>query len=154
MDMTRCVKCGSDQIGESTAPDTFSIAGQTFTADVPALRCAACDAVVFDVPALKEFERAAARELARHGPAVGETFRFMRKALGMRGVDMAELLDVPPETLSRWETGKLAMARTAWLTLSSLVLDFDGTQERLRAMREPPKSTRVVRIKVPQAGAR
>lgn len=149
MDITRCVKCGSEQVGESTAPDTFTIAGQTFTAEVPARRCGACDAVFFDGPALKEFERAAARELARHGPALGETFRFMRKALGVRGADLAELLDVPPETLSRWETGKLAMARTAWLTLSSLVLDFDGTQERLRAVREPPKSSRVVRIKVP-----
>jgi putative zinc finger/helix-turn-helix YgiT family protein len=154
VDITRCVKCGSDQIGESTEPDTLAIAGQTFTADVPALRCAACGAVFFDGPALGEFEHAAARELARHGPATGETFRFMRKALGVRAVDLAELLDVTPETISRWETGKLAMARTAWVTLSSLVLDFDGTQERLRAVREPPKSARVVRLKVPRAAAR
>jgi putative zinc finger/helix-turn-helix YgiT family protein len=144
MGMTRCTECESDQLVQGTAPDTLTVGGQTFTADLPVVRCEACGAVFFDGPAVGEFERAVARELAQRGPATGETFRFMRKALGMRAADLAEMLDVTPETLSRWETGKLPMGRTSWLTLSSLVLDYEATCARLQAAKAGPGLAKAV----------
>ena len=144
MDMTRCSECGSDQLVEIAAPDTLTIGDQTFAADLPAVRCAACGGVFFDGPAVGDFERAVARELAQRGPATGETFRFMRKALGLRAADLAEMLDVTPETLSRWETGKLPMGRTSWITLSSLVLDYEATAARLQAAKTGPGLAKAV----------
>lgn len=36
----------------------------------------------------------------------GEEIRFMRKAIGLKAVELASFLDVVPETLSRWENGR------------------------------------------------
>jgi putative zinc finger/helix-turn-helix YgiT family protein len=153
--MTRCTQCGSDQLGASTAPDQLVVAGQTFTAELSALRCNACGAVFFDGSAVGEFERAVARELARRGPATGETFQFMRKALALRSMDLAEMLDVTHETLARWETGKLPISRASWIAVSSLVLDYEGTRARLRAVQESPNlASPEVRLDVPRAAAR
>jgi transcriptional regulator with XRE-family HTH domain len=79
----------------------------------------------------------------------------MRKALGLRAADLAEMLDVTPETLSRWETGKLPMGRTSWLTLSSLALDFEATAARLQAAKAGPGLVKaVVRLDMPRKVSR
>ena len=149
MTSARCTECGSDELAEATAPDTLVVAGYTFTADLPAVQCGRCGAIFFEGQGIADFERAVAGEIAQRGPATGETFRFMRKALGLKAVDLAEMLDVTPETVSRWETGKLPMARTSWLTLSSLALDYEGTAARLRAAQEGPGIAKaVVRLDV------
>jgi hypothetical protein len=65
------------------------------------------------------------------------------------------MLDVTPETISRWETGKLPMSRTTWLALSSLVLDYEGTTARLRAAQGGPGLVKVaVRLDVNRSAAR
>jgi transcriptional regulator with XRE-family HTH domain len=92
------------------------------------------------------------------GPATGETFRFMRKSLGMRAADLAELLDVTPETISRWETGKLDVARSAWATLADVVVEqAEGRSrmlDRLRTLREPKKLAKAVRLELRRSAVR
>ena len=104
---------------------------------VPAWRCLTCGEVYIDGPSLGWAERAAAVELAQTGPATPETFRFMRRAVRIKSAELAELLGVSVETLSRWENGHREPDRTAWVALSGLVLDEVGartaTRERLRA---------------------
>jgi transcriptional regulator with XRE-family HTH domain len=84
------------------------------------------------------------------GPATGEAFRFMRKVLGIPAIELAELLDVAPETVSRWENGKLPIERRALALLASMVLDrVEGvttTLERLRSLRDPPAAPALVRL--------
>jgi transcriptional regulator with XRE-family HTH domain len=79
-----------------------------------------------------------------------ETFKFMRKALGLRAVDIAELLDVAAETLSRWETGQRPVDRASWIAVSAMVLDkLEGrttTLDRLKALLEPAPLPRLVRL--------
>ena len=36
----------------------------------------------------------------------GEEIKFLRKAIGLKAVDLASFLDVVPETLSHWENGR------------------------------------------------
>src|SRR5262249_34268170 len=43
----------------------------------------------------------------------GEEIRFLRKALGMKAVDLAKFLDVTPETFSRWENGAIPISTNA-----------------------------------------
>lgn len=156
--MKRCTECERAHPVETTEPDTLTVGGRTFTTDVPALRCEACGKTYLDGPSLEAFELAVARELATVGPATGETFRFMRKSIGMRAADLAELLDVTPETISRWETGKLDVARAAWSTLADVVVErAEGRTrmlDRLRAIQEPKKLAKAVRIKLPRSVAR
>jgi putative zinc finger/helix-turn-helix YgiT family protein len=154
----RCTECERGRPLETTAPDRVTVGGRTFTTDVPALRCDACGKTYLDGPSLEAFELAVARELATLGPATWETFRFMRKTLGMRAADLAELLDVTPETVSRWETGKLDVARAAWSTLADVVVErAEGRTrmlDRLRAIKEPKKLAKTVRIELPRSVAR
>jgi transcriptional regulator with XRE-family HTH domain len=67
------------------------------------------------------------------------------------GAELARLLDVEPETLSRWENGKTAMPRVSWATVAAMVIEKRGgrhaTLDRLRALAEPkPLAKAPVRI--------
>ena len=77
----------------------------------------------------------------------------------MRAADLAELLDVTPETVSRWETGKLDVARAAWSALAGIVVERahgEGRSrmlDRLRALQAPKKLAKAVRIELPRSVA-
>jgi DNA-binding transcriptional regulator YiaG len=66
---------------------------------------------------------AVACALADAGVHTGEALRCMRKALGLRGCDLARLLDVTPETISHWETGKARPNRAAFAALGAMIAD-------------------------------
>ena len=146
--MQRCAICKQGRLKKGKEPASVSVAGHAFTAQVPALLCVRCGEVFFDGPSLGRLELRAAEELAKAGKASGEVLRFMRKALGLRAVDLAELLDVTAETLSRWETGKLNIERRAMALLAALVRErVEGhttTLESLEALKAPKKLARKV----------
>ena len=58
----------------------------------------------------KGLARVISRKESRLAPA---EIRFLRKHLGLSGVDFANVLGVVPETVSRWETGKADISSTA-----------------------------------------
>ena len=101
------------------------VSGRVFTATVPALVCPVCGEKVIDGPLLLQKEREVAAALAREGPVDGDSFRFMRTTLRLRAADLAALLDVAPETISKWENGKNPVLRTAWLVVAG-----HGARER------------------------
>ena len=68
-------------------------------------------------------ERAVAADLAAHGPVSGESFRYMRKVVGLTGGELAWLIGVAFETVSKWETGVREVDRAAWLVMSFLAAD-------------------------------
>jgi DNA-binding transcriptional regulator YiaG len=101
-------------------------------------------------PALEAFELDVAGELARHGEASPEAFSFMRRALGVKAMDLAEMLDVTPETVSRWEHGQQPIDRGAAAILSAMVVDrLEGRTtalDSLKALQRPEPLPRVVRL--------
>jgi DNA-binding transcriptional regulator YiaG len=76
---------------------------------------------------MAEYERRAAvvvlSEVAEVG---GAEIRFARKALGLTQARLAALLEVAPETVSRWETGAETMSRVSRLALLAVVRDPRG----------------------------
>ena len=74
----------------------------------------------------------------------------MRKALELRADELADLLDVTRETISRWENDRQPLERRAVALISELVVDrVEGrtrTIDRLRALREPPRLAKTVRV--------
>jgi len=68
----------------------------------------------------------------------------------MAATELAELLDVAPETVVRWGKGKQKLERWPLAILASIVLDraagSTATEDRLRAMRDPPGLPAVVRL--------
>jgi len=66
------------------------------------------------VPDLKGLEAAMAVARATIDHKLnGQEIKFLRKALELKAVDLAEHLDVTPETLSRWENGREAISTNA-----------------------------------------
>ena len=74
-------------------------------------------------PDLDRAKLLAGAEAMARGLRDGGTFKFIRKALGLRAADLADLLDVSPETISRWENSHRTAERSVWNTLADLVSD-------------------------------
>jgi putative zinc finger/helix-turn-helix YgiT family protein len=146
--MKRCHNCKSDQLVEKTLSETIEVAGNVFTAQLPALVCEACGEASYAGEDLHRFEWAVARELAETGKISGEALRFMRKSISLKAVELAQLLGITPETLSRWEKGKLEVDEKTFLIVGDLVEDYFAgntrTRRRLLAIRasktNPPPS--------------
>jgi DNA-binding transcriptional regulator YiaG len=61
--------------------------------------------------------QAAIAVLSHAGSINGDELRFARKAMGLRQPDLAALLDVATETVSRWETGADPIRRQTQLAM-------------------------------------
>lgn len=147
--MRKCPHCDGT-VARSKRERTSAVAGTWFVARVDTYACRRCRAVFLAGPALERLDLEIACFLARRASPSGETLRFLRKALGLRGVALASLLQVTAETLSRWERGQRGVDANAWITVGSLVLEKSGrptaTYERLSALAEPRKLPATVRI--------
>jgi putative zinc finger/helix-turn-helix YgiT family protein len=149
----RCVECGERRFEEKRKTETIEAAGLTFAAEVPVDVCAKCRHEYLHGPAMVEFERRVAVELARRGAPLPETFRRLRKALGLRAVDLGAMLEVRPETISRWENGQTEVdwpsyLLTWWMVEEALEGRSD-TMDKLKAPRPAvPPSARAKAIKV------
>jgi putative zinc finger/helix-turn-helix YgiT family protein len=146
--LRKCVQCGGKKLHDGVTTHELTVSAVRFIVEgVPAEICDTCgdDCVALD--ALERAELTIAAELARRGIRTGEAFRFMRKALGLRSNALAELFDLQPETVSRWEKGVQALDPRAFALLGSVVTDRlagreEAALERLRALRAPAKAPR------------
>lgn len=138
--MKRCSRCDG-ALTSRKVDVSREVAGHVFVASLPARFCKACGETSYEAAVLQRFDLHVANRLAEAGLGNGMAFRFMRKALGLRAVDLAELLDVSAETLSRWETEKRALDRGALAVLAACVRDAlagrTSTLDTLRALRTP-----------------
>jgi DNA-binding transcriptional regulator YiaG len=144
--------CRSRDLKRGTTELRITVDQVVFGAKLAATVCKTCGAAVVEPAVLRQFELQAAGELAEMGRPSAAAFRFMRKALGLRGVALAELFGMERGTLSRWENGALRVDRGCFVVLGGLVIERlsgrSDTLTRLRALRRPVKAPRgVVRIK-------
>jgi len=150
MPIDRCVQCGGTELARKVEIENWQVAGRTFAVDLPGTSCTGCGEFYVHGNDMKRAEDAIAIELAREGPASGEALRYMRKTIGMPAVELATLLDISPETLSRWENSRRQPDHAAWLAVGSLVLDHaagrDDTLRRLRAAHKPRRGRSRVHV--------
>jgi DNA-binding XRE family transcriptional regulator len=150
----RCGSCGGRELREGT--DVLSVplgrSGVVARVAAPARRCVACGDVHVDEVVLARVRLSVGCALADRGVHSGDALRHMRKALGLRAADLARLLDVTPETVSHWETGKVLPARAAFVAVAAMVEDaLDGrttTRDRLAALAERPSVPRALEVKL------
>ena len=85
-------------------------------------RCPKCGETEVAIPAIEQLHRAIAgaliRKRARLSPA---EIKYLRKSLGWSGVDFAQRVGSTPETVSRWEHGKMPMGLAAERLLRLMV---------------------------------
>ena len=115
--------------------------GQRSGAAAASFRCAACGEEIIAGPDLERFGLAIARDAAQHTAPSGVVFRTMRKILGYTSQELAGLLGVSLETISRWENGARGVDALAFQLLGMIAADrLEGrtsTEDSLRAAREP-----------------
>jgi putative zinc finger/helix-turn-helix YgiT family protein len=97
-------------------------------------RCRACGEAVFDSDQVDELEKARAVALVQRGIRTGVEFKFVRKVADLKATELAELLDVTPKTVSRWETGDVELPRYAAFVLGELLERPRVVRERLRKL--------------------
>ncbi len=105
--------------------------------------CVSCGAADLSLEGLQEYERRAARVVLLDRPdAGGAVYKYARKALGLRQVDLAALLKVEPETVSRWENDQRPMPRAEQLALVALLTGVEcGLVDIAKALRAGPVDT-------------
>ncbi len=99
----KCIKCGHGKLKRASEKQRIVVAKILFVSELPVTLCPKCGESYVAHDVLAGFERGVARRLAEKGPATGETFRFMRKAIGLPAKEVASLLSTAPETVSRWK---------------------------------------------------
>ena len=155
--MKRCAQCDG-KVEKTLISETVEVGRHVFSARIPAFKCRGCGEMYFEGPVLERLELGAAVELAKAGEATPETMRFMRKTLGFKAAELGELLDVTPETVSRWETGKQSLDHRAMAVLGSLVIERaegrTAVLETLNALRKPRKLGRTVKLSLADAAPR
>src|SRR5438067_2209433 len=62
--------------------------------------------------------------------------RWLRKAAGLKAVRLAELLDVTPRQVSRWENGRKPLERRAVALVSALAIEQTEGKTATRAILE------------------
>jgi YgiT-type zinc finger domain-containing protein len=151
MRMSTCPSCGGS-LSASRKRRSEAIGGRDFIVTVAAGSCRTCGSVFLENTSLERAEWAIACELARHGPINGSAFRYMRKTLALQATVVAGLLEVTPETISRWENGQRAVDKAAYVALGSVVLERASrppeTLERLRELRVGQRTAKTVRLDV------
>ena len=96
-------------------------------------RCPSCDETVFDGEEVEQQEREIATAIVARGVRTAEEFKFMRKVADFRANEIAELLDVRPETVSRWERAEAEIPRSAAFALGELYDRPRVTRAKLEA---------------------
>src|SRR2546430_11785972 len=150
MKKTQCPACGKTTFEPATYAARRDLDGRRFTGDVPARKCTSCGELLISGPGLGAFERAITLELARGGEVGPEGFRWLRRAAGLKAVHLADLLDVTPMQVSRWENGRKPLERRAVALVSALALEHvegraatRGVLEALASGRKPRRSVRL-----------
>jgi putative zinc finger/helix-turn-helix YgiT family protein len=148
----RCAICGKGSAKAKRMEMRRKVAGHVFTATVRGLLCETCGERTFDDAEVERVDLAVARALVEEGIVSGEAFKFVRKVAGLRAADLADLLKVTKETVSRWETDKVSIDHAARALVAMMLVDRAAggtkTQDALRALRAPKTLGKRVELKV------
>jgi DNA-binding XRE family transcriptional regulator len=114
--------------------------------------CRGCGEAIVAGEDLGRAELIASRRVIDAGARSGALLSLTRRSLGLLATDLAALLCVTAETISRWENDKVAPEPAIWNVVADLIDDrLEGrtrTQDRLRtaAARKPSRGPVTVRF--------
>lgn len=98
-------------------------------ANVEISRCPKCGDYSVAIPRMEELHRVMASAVIRKPAALTPAeIKFLRKFIGWSGVDFAKHMGTTPESVSRWESGKLAMSAAADRLLRLMVASVPQVQ--------------------------
>ena len=121
----RCVECDNNQqLKEEQVTVRYQDCGldNVILYGVQHSRCENCGEEYYGFGDLDRLHNLIARiVISKKGPVNEKELRFLRKRLGYSGAMFAERIGINPQTLSRYENGKLDIPRSIDIMLRSLV---------------------------------
>ncbi|MEW5851355.1 MAG: type II TA system antitoxin MqsA family protein [Myxococcota bacterium] len=132
----KCIQCGTE-MAETRGDHKYRELPGLLLRGVRFRHCPNCGEEEVSIPRIERLHRAVALALAAKPERLtNNEIRFLRKHLGWSRDDCAGIMDVVPETVSRWENGRIPMSRMAerFLRLAVIRLEpvSDYPSERLR----------------------
>jgi putative zinc finger/helix-turn-helix YgiT family protein len=128
-DLMQCPTCKKDML----RPWKGMITRMGVELEAAGRQCGSCGEAIFEGDEVQRQEREIAAALVARGVRTAVEFKFVRKMAGFRANEIAELLGVRPETVSRWERGEAEIPRSAAFALGELFDRPRVTREKLEA---------------------
>lgn len=128
----KCAQCGASDLEDVKVDHPYEECGlpNVTLIGVPARKCQKCGALRMRIPAIEGLHRALALAVLRkRSRLTGAEVRFLRKYIGLSGVDFARRIGTEAETVSRWENDKQAMGAQTERLLRLLVVTMGQVQE-------------------------
>lgn len=127
----KCRECGAPVMVEKNAVIRYDMGGLPHVElhGVEVRRCDACGKSETLIPRIGQLHRVLASAFITQTRMLAPAeIKFLRKHIGLSGVDFAQRMGVTRETVSRWETGATAMGAVADRLLRLLVVTHEPTQ--------------------------
>ena len=118
----KCLRCEGVKAKTTRENEQFSdLLPGVVLLDVAVTKCTTCGNREVEVPYMDDLMKAVARAVVKMGGRLtGDEVRFLRTFLELSGVELAELMDSTPGTVSRWENNRTPVGRTADLLLRTI----------------------------------
>ena len=129
-----CPNCGT-QMKKTKGKKSFPINGENiFVPDIAYLKCSKCGEILINIQEIRRL-REGALEIYRkkYGLLPGEEIRRLRERFGITQGQLAKLLKLGVNTISRWESGRNVQT-AAMDILLRLVRDLPGSMEYLQKL--------------------
>jgi len=111
--MERCSQCGGGLKTLEDRPYHYTESGLDYVWLIGILqyRCEKCGESSVEIPRINRLHLLIGSTIVRKKELLtGSEVRFLRKEIDMKSKDIAAALSIEPETYSRWENGKQAVA--------------------------------------------
>jgi len=118
----KCLRCEGVKAKTTRENEAFSdLLPGVVLLGIEVTKCMTCGNREVEVPYMDDLMKAVARAVVKMGGRLtGDEVRFLRTFLELSGVELAELMDSTPGTVSRWENNRTPVGRTADLLLRTI----------------------------------
>jgi putative transcriptional regulator len=145
----KCPACGTAKMAATQGAYKYDESGlpNVTLLNVTIRKCAHCGEEAVEIPAISQLHEVLATAIVRkESELTSDEFRFLRKYLGYSSADFAKLIDVQPETISRWETGAKPISSLADRLIRMLIVKEKRVENypvdvlaKIKAMPEAPR---------------
>lgn len=126
----RCPNCKTDTL----RPWSGTITRMDVEIPTSGDRCSTCDETLFAFAEVERQSRVLAEAIVDRGIQSAADFKFVRKAIGLKAAELAALLDVTAETVSRWERGHIVIPLAVAFTVGELYEHPRAARARLERL--------------------
>ncbi|MDA8165787.1 MAG: type II toxin-antitoxin system MqsA family antitoxin [Desulfobacteraceae bacterium] len=125
--MKKCIECGGKTVPVKDQPYLYDECGlDVILHGVTQFKCEQCGEIFVSLPNIENLHRVIGGFICskRKSLLTPSEIKFLRKDLHLKSKELASVLGLRPETVSRWERGKETIGETQDRLLRSLYMNY------------------------------